>query len=153
MTIDILKGFLPVFILYLSIQTINYFVIIVAISAIFGHVYPIYYGFKGGKGAGTLVGVILALFPQCFIYVLLIWLSVLVLTGYVGLSSILAGISFVVIAFLQYQLPDTVSFVETPFGQFTIFVSLFLIFTHRDNIKRMLAGKENQFTKVMIFKK
>ena len=113
-----------------------------------GHVYPIFHQFKGGKGAGTLTGIIIALFPESIIYVILIWVLILVLTGYVGLSTMLSGISLIIITYLKYP-----SGIFSAFGYFTIGVGFFLLFTHRSNIKRMLNGEENRFKKVMIFKK
>ena len=76
------------------------------------------------------------------------WLLIVIFTGFVGLSTILAGISLVVITYLKY--PQTIF---SEFGYFTIAVSLFLIYTHRENIVRMIKGEENQFKKVMIFHK
>ena len=69
-------------------------------------------------------------------------------TGYVGLSTMCAGITLVIMTIMN---PSQTIF--SAFGYFTIGISIFLIYTHRANIKRMLAGKENQFKKVMIFKK
>jgi len=151
--IDIFKGFIPV---YLFINFIDYnpnyniawVQILLGIAAVLGHVFPLYYGFKGGKGAGTLIGVVLAIFPESVPWIFLIWLLILIFTGYVGLSTICAGITLIIITIIH---PDQKIF--SPFGYFTIGIGLFLIYTHRSNIKRMLAGTENQFKKVMIFKK
>jgi len=154
MSIDVLKGYIPVYIIALcTIEQIELYKVLVASCAVLGHVYPIYYKFKGGKGAGTLMGVILVLFPQSFIYILLSWLVILILTGYVGLSTILAGISFVIATYFLYQPNLGINIFITPFGLFALGVALFLIFTHRENVKRMLDGSENQFKKIMIFKK
>ena len=154
MLIDVLKGFLPVFLIgkcnpALSIEL---FTTLIGASSVLGHVYPIYYNFKGGKGAGTLGGVIIALFPECFIYVLAVWLISLILTGYVGLSTILAGISFVIVTYFKYSPELGAKIFTTPFGIFSIFIAIFLVFTHRENIKRMINGNENQFKKIMFFK-
>ena len=157
--IDILKGFIPVFLFinFLNFDGIvtvfNFNIIELApilfgVASVLGHVYPIYYGFKGGKGAGTLIGIVLAIFPQSVPWIFLSWLLILIFTGYVGLSTMCAGIVLVIITIVH---PSQTIF--SAFGYFTIGVSIFLIYTHRANIKRMLAGKENQFQKVMIFKK
>ena len=69
----------------------------------FGHVYPIYYRFRGGKGAGTMVGVLAALFPMYLIIGIPIWLMVLVCSGYVGLSTITAGIILPISTFFYYE--------------------------------------------------
>ena len=150
--IDILKGFLPIFLS--GYVTFGGYVnddlakIIFGVAAVLGHVYPIFYGFKGGKGAGTLVGVVLAIFPYSVPIIFLVWIIILVLTGYVGLSTMCAGISLVGITYFKYD-----STIASEFGYFTIIISIFLIYTHRDNIKRMITGDENQFKRVMIFKK
>ena len=148
--IDIFKGFLPVYFLPSLINNGNPWIpVLLGIAAVIGHVYPIFYSFKGGKGAGTLVGVVMAIFPSSILIVFCTWLMILILTGYVGLSTMCAGVSLVVITYLQY--PD--NGINSAFGYFTIGVSLFLFYTHRENIKRMLSGGENQFKKVMIFNK
>ena len=153
--IDILKGVVSVslisnfnFYSNIDINLISYMPVLCGIAAVLGHVYPIYYNFKGGKGAGTLIGVVLAIFPYSFPFVLMCWLLIVIFTGFVGLSTILAGISLVVITYLKY--PQTIF---SEFGYFTIAVSLFLIYTHRENIVRMIKGEENQFKKIMIFHK
>ena len=148
--IDILKGYIPIILLSPYINNINLDVaqIILGIAAVLGHVYPIFYNFKGGKGAGTLVGVVLAIFPYSVPFVFLTWVIILILTGYVGLSTMCAGISLVLVTYFSYP-----SSILSEFGYFTIIVSIFLIYTHRENIKRMITGNENQFKKVMLFKK
>ena len=148
--IDILKGYLPIILLspYVVDININIAQIIFGVAAVLGHVYPIFYGFKGGKGAGTLVGVVLAIFPYSIPIVFSVWIIVLVITGYVGLSTMCAGISLVGVTYFKYS-PTLFS----EFGYFTIIVSIFLIYTHRENIRRMVVGEENQFKRVMIFKK
>ena len=73
---------------------------------------------------------------------LLIWILTLIITGYVGLSTILAGTTLAVYTYFNYPLG-----IFSPFGCFTLGISLFLIYTHRENIKRMIRGDENQFKK------
>jgi len=155
--IDVLKGFIAIkFVPFLKLGgilttnsiNIELLHIVCGMGAVIGHVYPIYHGLKGGKGAGTMVGVLAALFPMYLIIGFPIWLMVLVFTGYVGLSTIVTGII----------LPISTAFyfdggLGTPFGIFTMIISLFIIFTHRSNIRRMLDGNENRFKKAMIFRK
>ena len=157
MIIDVMKSFIPISLLSviviapLSIPTFSVsetHLVLCGLAAVLGHVYPVFHQFKGGKGAGTLVGVILAIFPDYMHYILLLWIFILILTGYVGLSTIIAGISLVIVTYLYYP-----HGILSPFGYFTIGVALFLIFTHRSNIKRMLNGEENRFEKIMLFKK
>ena len=150
--IDILKGIVAVlFISQISFINLSFNIsnelleICCAVGAVLGHVYPIYYNFKGGKGAGTLIGIIGVLFPQCIIYALFAWFVTLVLTGYVGLGTMIAGL---VLSISAYILD-----VSNIYFNFSILMSLFIIFTHRSNIMRMLKGEENKFEKIMIFKK
>ena len=151
--IDILKGYIAV----QFISTINLMgtdlnseilKIICGCGAVLGHVYPIFYNFKGGKGAGTMVGVLLALFPLGLIACLISWIVILVLSGYVGLSTIVAGIVLPIVTVFKYE-----GGVNTAFGIFSIIISIFIMFTHRSNIYRMNSGNENRFDKIMIFKK
>ena len=150
--IDIFKGVVAVllisklsFISNLSFFSVEINEVFCAIAAVLGHVYPIYYNFKGGKGAGTLIGIIGVLFPQCIIYALLSWLIILVTTGFVGLGTIIAGVVLSLSAFFLG--------VNYIYLIFSICMSLFIIFTHRSNIQRMLRGEENRFEKIMFFKK
>ena len=147
--IDILKGFIPVsfFVLFINYNT-PLSEVLFGIAAVAGHVFPIFYGFKGGKGAGTLIGVVLAIFPSSIPFIFLVWLLTLIFTGYVGLSTMCAGVTLVVITIINY--PQSLF---SEFGYFTLGVSIFLFYTHRMNIQRMIKGTENQFKKIMIFKK
>ena len=155
--IDILKGYIAVSlvpslqlenILTLNTTNIELLNIICGIGAVIGHVYPIYHRFIGGKGAGTMVGVLAVLFPLSLVICFILWLIILIFTGYVGFSTIMAGIILPIITAFYFE-----DGLGSPFGIFTIIISLFIIFTHRSNIKRMLNGNENRFKKAMIFRK
>lgn len=153
--IDILKGIISVLIIsnlsfYISLDAnvMQYIPVLCGFAAVMGHVYPLYYNFKGGKGAGTLIGVLGVLYPLSIPYALSSWIIVLVLTGFVGLGTMIAGIVIVIISYLYY--PNGLS---SPFGMFSIIMAIFIIFTHRSNIVRMWQGKENQFKKIMLFNK
>ena len=108
--------------------------------------FPLYYGFKGGKGGGTMIGVLAVLFPVSLVFCLILWFIILIFTGYVGLSTIMAGIILPIFTAFNFE-----GGLGTPFGIFTMIISLFIIFTHRSNIQRMLNGNENRFEKAMIF--
>ena len=149
--IDIFKGYLPIVLLSFYVDesiSLDLAQVMFGIAAVLGHVYPIFYNFKGGKGAGTLAGVVLAIFPLSIPIVILAWFLILILTGYVGLSTMCAGISLVLVTYFMYS-----NTIFSIFGYFTIGIAIFLIYTHRENIKRMYHGTENQFSKIMIFKK
>jgi len=146
--IDILKGFVATYYISGDLGQGGLSGILCGIAAVLGHVYPVYYGFKGGKGAGTLVGILIALYPLGLLIVFSIWLIVLVLSGYVGLSTMLAGLSYPAVIYLYY--PG--GFDDTSMGYFSLVIAAFLVFTHRSNITRMLQGNENRFEKVMFFR-
>ena len=106
-------------------------------AVIVGHVYPVWFGFRGGKGVATVVGVVGALEPRLLLPLLSCWFVVVLLTGYVGLASMLAGVGLVVAVF--FFDPG-----DTPLLAFCILISAFVIFTHRVNIARMAAGTEHR---------
>ena len=155
--IDVLKGFIAVkFIPILKLEgilatntiDIELLYIICGFGTVLGHVYPIYHGFKGGKGAGTMVGVLLVLFPIYLIIGIPIWVVILILSGYVGLSTMIISIALPICTFFFYP-----NGIFSPFGFFSVIIPLFIIYTHRSNINRMLDGSENRFEKAMIFRK
>ena len=150
--IDILKGYISViyiselsFFIDNSLLTFEYKQVICGIAAVLGHVYPLYYKFKGGKGAGTLIGIVGALFPEAVLISILSWIISLIFTGYVGLSTMIAGI---VLTTTVFFIPN----ISNIYFYFSLAMSLFIIFTHRSNIMRMVDGNENRFEKVMLFK-
>ena len=154
--IDILKGFisakfisamnLPIF----SSSTVdpNLLIILCGVAAVLGHVYPLYHGFRGGKGGGAAIGMIFAISWPSISLAILLWMIILVLTGYVGFGTILGSISLI---YFTHYFKDTIN--NPYFLPFTVFLSFFIIYTHRSNIKRMLDGTENRFEKAMIFRK
>lgn len=111
-------------------------------AAVVGHCYPVWYGFRGGKGAATAVGALLVIQPLVVIPMVLTWLLVLVLTGWVGLATILAAISLV---------PAFAWFDATPTNlAFCVLLALFVLFTHRDNVARLRAGTEHRFERIRL---
>ena len=145
--IDIAKGYIATYYISGDFGQGSHLGVLCGIAAVLGHVYPVYYNFKGGKGAGTLVGILIGLYPFGLLVAFSVWLIILVLTGYVGLSTMLAGISFpIIIYYFMGGLNSTI-------GSFSIIMALFLVFTHRSNIVRMLQGNENRFEKVMVFRR
>ena len=116
-----------------------------AFAAILGHVYPVFHGFRGGKGAGTLVGALLVAWPVSVPVLIGAWLLVLSLSGYVGLSTILAGVVLVPFAWLA----------DAPLPRlgFAVAVALFLAYTHRSNLARLRAGTESRFERARIWRR
>jgi len=115
------------------------------IAVIVGHVFPVWFGFRGGKGVATVVGVIGALQAWALLPLLSCWLLVVLLTGYVGLASMLAGVALCVAA-LVFDPGDP------PLLYFCLGVTAFIIFTHRGNIARMAAGTENRARRLWLFR-
>jgi glycerol-3-phosphate acyltransferase PlsY len=111
-------------------------------AVVLGHCYPVYHGFRGGKGAATAVGTLLVIQPALLVPMLATWLVVLGWTGFVGLATVLAGYSLIPAAWYQG--------VSTGLLTFTILIALFMTFTHRSNLKRMKAGNENRFEKARV---
>jgi glycerol-3-phosphate acyltransferase PlsY len=114
-------------------------------AVILGHVYPVWFGFRGGKGVATVVGVIGALQPSLLLPMLSSWLLVALLTGYVGLASMLAGVSLVIAVAVRQ--PE-----NTPLLAFCVAVTLFVIYTHRGNIARMRTGTESRARRLWLFR-
>jgi glycerol-3-phosphate acyltransferase PlsY len=112
---------------------INY-QILAGICAVLGHIFPLFTGFRGGKGVATIFGVLLAIHPLLTISCSGVFMCVLLISGYVSLSSMSAGLAFPVLLFLFFDTPSVF------FKVFSIIVAIALIFTHRKNIKRLLKG-------------
>ncbi len=112
------------------------------LAAVAGHVWPVFHGFRGGKGAATLVGGLAVAWPQVLLPVFIVWLLSLAWGGYVGLATILAGISLVLVALVEGS--DA-----TRLG-FAIVVAALLVFTHRSNIARLRAGTESRFERARV---
>jgi len=110
--------------------------IILGIAAVLGHIYPVYAGFRGGKGVASIFGVLLALHPIATLCAAGVFLIGFFTTKYSSVGSLLAGISF----------PILINFVfNSPYLHLRIFsglVSLLIIFTHRKNIVRLWNGNE-----------
>ncbi len=148
MAIDIFKGFAPVFwlpgLFNISMESIIYFQIIAAIGAVAGHIWTIFAGFKGGKGVATSAGVFWGLLPLPLTIVFIIFITVVVISKYVSLGSLIASFSFFVIIVLQkfvfnQDIPDTLFYLS-----FLVFIGIWIL--HKDNIKRLLKGNENKLT-------
>jgi acyl phosphate:glycerol-3-phosphate acyltransferase len=114
------------------------------IIAIVGHIFPVFAGFRGGKGVASIFGVFLALQPLLTVYCTGIFLVILFVTGIVSVSSMGAGIAFPILLFLLFDTPSVL------FRIFAVIVAIALLVTHRKNIARLLKGEE---TKLIRFKK
>ena len=110
--------------------------VVCGLAAILGHVYPLWYGFRGGKGVATLVGVVFGVEPMLLVTVLLVWLVMVILFGFVSLASIVAGFSIAVVVPVTGMQP------YAPLLSFGLAVALLVTFTHRSNLARIRAGTE-----------
>src|SRR5579859_2608966 len=113
---------------------------------IVGHVFPVFFGFRGGKGAATYVGVTSVLAPVALIPGVVVFAGTLTLTGYVGLSTILSSWAIVLFALIRDG-------AAAPFFAFALGSACFITYTHRSNIQRLRRGNENRFHKVMLLRK
>ena len=118
-----------------------------AAAAVFGHVWPFYHRFRGGKGAATYVGTFIALNPAVILPMLLVWAWVVVLSGYVGLATMTAAVS-VPLWLAATRLPgDQGLFI------YSVVMAMFIIFWHRANIERMRRGEEDRKERLMLFRR
>ena len=112
--------------------------LILGIAAILGHIFPVYAGFKGGKGVATLFGAILGISFLPTLIMAGIFFLILFTTRYVSLSSIIAGLSFPVMTILVFD------FEALPLIIFSIAIPLLIILTHQKNIERLLHNNESK---------
>jgi glycerol-3-phosphate acyltransferase PlsY len=114
-------------------------------AVILGHVYPVWFGFRGGKGAATMVGVVAGVELRLLVPLLVSWFLVLVLWGYVSLATMLSGVALVVAVYILE--PNNV-----PLLSFCVAMTVFVVYTHRSNIARMRAGQENRVRRLWLFR-
>jgi glycerol-3-phosphate acyltransferase PlsY len=146
MIVDVLKGLIGTSLFVLLPDYFDEewartnFMIALGLAAVIGHIFPIWAGFRGGKGVATLFGMILAIQPLVAVCCVGVFLLVLYLTRFVSLSSILSGIAFAV--FILFIFDDEV----TLYRIFSVAVALIVILTHQKNINRILNGTESKVT-------
>jgi glycerol-3-phosphate acyltransferase PlsY len=131
---DALKGFMPVLIAYL-LNLDPVIVALVALAATLGHIFPIFFGFKGGKGVATLIGVMFGFYWIIGLFFLGIWLLVAFITKYSSLSSILATLIIPVVIYFFFGTYPTIVFVV---------LALIVIVRHHENIQRLVKGAESK---------
>lgn len=140
---DLLKGIIAAGLIPMLFQTGPAWSFVCGLLAVVGHVYPVFHRFHGGKGAATCIGVLSVLLPGSLLAGAVVWAGILVLTGYVGLATIVGMLSVAASSFLLMD-------VSTAGLGFVVVTSVLIVYTHRGNIQRMLAGTENRFDKVRI---
>ncbi|MEQ8522397.1 MAG: glycerol-3-phosphate 1-O-acyltransferase PlsY [Vicingaceae bacterium] len=144
LVLDVMKGVAAVNLLRITDEYIpgtQLFVnmqLVLGIAALFGHIFPVYAGFRGGKGISTLLGVVIALDGDAAFYSCAVFLLVLITTRYVSLSSIIASIF----------LPIYVIFIEDvtflSLIGFSLFITIIVVLTHQKNIERLLRREETK---------
>lgn len=142
--VDVFKGFLAVQLVGFSglfasgsAAFIN-MQLICGIVAVIGHIFPVYVNFKGGKGVATLFGIILAIAPYPTLIALGVFVITLLVSKYVSLSSLLAGLSFPLALIFVFNTTKTSLII------FSCLVFVLLILTHQKNIGRLLRNEENK---------
>ena len=118
-----------------------------AAAAVMGHVWPVYHRFRGGKGAATYIGALLVTAPLLIPPMLLVFALTVVLSGFVGLSTMLAASSLPIWVAVGGLADGSELFI------FSIGMAAFIIYCHRSNIQRMRAGNENRNERVMLFRR
>ena len=134
--LDFLKGQLGV-ILGAFLLATPCAMVVGGLFAVLGHIFPIFIGFKGGKGVATSLGVIASLMPKITAIVFIVWLLLTLITRYVSVASIVAAVLTPILAAIFNQ--------PTIYFLFTLAIAIIIVFRHRENIQRLKAGRENKF--------
>lgn len=144
--LDFLKGFVAVTLIELLKYDANIndmwlinIKIIAVFAAILGHIFPIFAGFRGGKGVATLVGAITGIYPPVALLCFGVWFVMLMAFHFVSLASIVAGCCFPFFTLVSPKVNESV-----PFVIFSFVIAVLLVFTHRKNIQRLASGTESK---------
>lgn len=124
----------------------DWLVVACATAVVAGHIWPLYYDFRGGKGAATVIGALAIVAPLPLLPALLAWLLVVMASGYVGLATMCAAFALpVAVALLEQPLP-------VPVMSYTVAMAAFVVWTHRANIARMRAGNEHRVSRLWLLR-
>lgn len=137
---DVAKGAVPVLLFGPRLPGIPYFPVWCGLTAVVGHVFSVFVRFRGGKGVATAAGMVIALAPLAFPVVLAVWALVVWLTGYVSLGSIIAALLFPAADWLLHPARRSPFSLAVDLG-----LAGFIVWKHRANIRRLLAGTESRF--------
>ena len=147
--LDALKGFAAVRICLALVSTTpaarayaDFFALLGAVVCVVGHAFPIWLGFKGGKGVATSAGVIIGLMPLAAVILFPIWFIVFEISRYVSVASICAAISLpiTIALFLKFKVMDSVVLLY-----FSLALAVVVVWQHRSNFSRLLNGTEQRF--------
>lgn len=149
--VDAFKGFAAVRLAFFFVKQMpgaqpyaGYFAILTAVMCIVGHTFPVWLGFKGGKGVATSAGALFGLMPFAVPFIVVVWVIVFETTRYVSVASIAAAIALPIVVglFLHWKFLEGAAFLY-----FTILISLLVLWRHRSNFSRLLKGTEQRFTR------
>ena len=143
--LDFAKGLVPTLLVYLVVEWTDMrlgVAVIAGLATVLGHMFPVYLKFKGGKGVATAAGMLTALAPLALAISILVWVLVVGISKYVSLGSISAAVALP-ISFILSNL-DTAFNKHVAITELCLILCALVIFAHRANIKRLLAGKENR---------
>ena len=140
---DVLKGFLAVKLAYIvgdyssdSPEFID-FELALAVCGLMGHIFPVYVGFRGGKGIATMLGILIGVHPQAALICAIVFIITLLLSGYISLSSMMAGITFPIVIMVFYSTNSSINI-------FSLAVAVIILVTHQRNIERILSKEESK---------
>ena len=140
---DVFKGFLAVKLAYIlgdydskSPEFID-FELALAVCGLLGHIFPVYVGFRGGKGVATMLGILVAIHPQAALACAIVFIVTLYFSGYVSLSSMASGVTFPIIIMVFYSTNSSINI-------FSLAVAILILVTHQRNIERILTKEESR---------
>jgi len=146
LTLDVLKGFFAVYLVKTLLDSTTYnvnpylWLILAGIMAVIGHLFPLFAGFRGGKGVATSLGMVLCIHPEAALCALGVFLLIFISTGYVSAGSIIASLSFPLFLLIKLFGPESPILIIFGFMMFVL-----VVYTHRKNVVRLLNGNENRF--------
>ena len=140
---DILKGFLAVKLAFIigdydsqSPEFID-FELALAVCGIMGHIFPVFVGFRGGKGVATMLGILIGIHPQAALICALSFIVTLYFSGYVSLSSMISGIVFPIVIMVFYSTNSSINI-------FSLAIAILILVTHQRNIERIIRREESR---------
>lgn len=140
--LDVLKGFFAVYLVHVipGVPNSTDVKIILGIASVLGHIFPVYVGFRGGKGIATLLGVVIAIHPYAALLSIATFAVVFIITRYVSLSSMLASLAFPFWIIFKYK--------ETELSMiiFSVAVAILVLITHQKNIERLINKEESRIS-------
>lgn len=136
---DLLKGFIPVFVLKWLFPEAENVWIAAGLGAFFGHLFPIFFAFKGGKGVATAIGVLLAWSWSVALICIVIWLTVFIITRISSLSALIAAFCAPWLGFIMIE--------DNKLALAILVMIVMLFYRHRENIRRLRNGEEGAFRK------